>query len=139
MKLPDFSRTSARRKITAKTELSKNYTKPSDNGILNFPGSKKNLALNSQEKLILIEKDNSDISIARQAQLLDISRSSVYYQPRVDPEDMLIMKAIDEIFTECPFYGHRRIRKDLKDKGIEIGRKRTISLMKIMGLGGFVY
>jgi len=56
----------------------------------------------------LIEKDNDDISIARQAQLLDISRSSVYYQPRVDPEDVLIMKAIDEIFTECPFYGHRR-------------------------------
>jgi len=82
----------------------------------------------------LIEKDNSQISIARQAQLLDISRSSVYYQPRIDPEDVLIMNAIDEIFTECPFYGHRRIRKELKDMDILIGKKRTISLMKVMGL-----
>jgi putative transposase len=82
----------------------------------------------------LIEKDNCDISIARQTELLGMSRSSVYYQPRIDPEDVLIMNAIDEIFTECPFYGHRRIRKDLEDKGIWIGRKRTRSLMKIMGL-----
>ena len=134
MKLLAFLQTSEKKKITAKTGLSKNCTKPSANGILNFPGSKKNLALNSQEKLILIERDNSDLSIARQAQLLDISRSSVYYQPKVNPEDLLIMKAIDEIFTESPFYGHRRIRKDLVDKGIVIGRKRTISLMKIMGL-----
>lgn len=112
----------------------KNCTKLLDSGILNYPGLKKNLDLSSQEKLILIEKDNSQISIARQAQLLDISRSSVYYQPRIDPEDVLIMNAIDEIFTECPFYGHRRIRKELKDMDILIGKKRTISLMKVMGL-----
>lgn len=63
-----------------------------------------------------------------------MSRSSVYYQPRIDPEDILIMNAIDKIFTECPFYGHRRIRKELEDKNIWIGRKRTRSLMKTMGL-----
>ena len=82
----------------------------------------------------MIEKENCDISIARQTELLDMSRSSVYYQPRIDPEDVLIMNAIDEIFTECPFYGHRRIRKELEDKNIWIGRKRTRSLMKTMGL-----
>jgi putative transposase len=90
--------------------------------------------LSSPEKLALIEKDNPDISIARQSELLGISHSSVYYQPKTNPEDSLIMEAIDEIFTECPFYGHRRIRKELKDKGFEIGRKRTRSLMKKMGL-----
>lgn len=90
--------------------------------------------MNSQEKLILIEKDNTEISIARQAELLDISRSSIYYQPRIDPEDMLIMNEIDKIFTDCPFYGHRRIRRELRDKNIWIGRKRTRSLMKTMGL-----
>lgn len=99
-----------------------------------MPGSKKNLDLNSQQKLALIEKDNNDISISRQSELLGVSRSSVYYQPRVNPEDILIMNEIDEIFTECPFYGHRRIRHELKDKGIEIGKKRTRSLMKKMGL-----
>lgn len=90
--------------------------------------------MNSQEKLTLIEKSNCDISIARQAELLDMSRASIYYQPRIDPEDVVIMHAIDKIFTDCPFYGHRRIRKELKDKNIHIGRKRTRSLMKHMGL-----
>lgn len=82
----------------------------------------------------MIEKDNAEISLARQAKLLDISRSNIYYQPRIDPADIAIMHTIDEIFTECPFYGHRRIKRELKDKGIIIGRKRTRSLMKKMGL-----
>lgn len=82
-----------------------------------------------------MNKEPSAISILRQTDLLGISRSSVYYQPIADPEDILIMNAIDEIFTECPFYGHRKIRQDLRDDyQIPIGRKRTISLMKIMGL-----
>lgn len=82
-----------------------------------------------------MNKEHPDISILRQADLLDISRSSVYYQPIIDPEDIAIMNAIDEIFTNRPFYGHRRIQKDLKsDYAIQIGKKRTISLMKNMGL-----
>lgn len=82
-----------------------------------------------------MNKEPSDISILRQTDLLDISRSSVYYRPKVDPEDILIMNAIDEIFTKYPFYGHRRIRQDLiTDYEIQIGRKRTASLMKTMGL-----
>ena len=87
-----------------------------------------------REKLALVNKERSDISILRQTDLLDISRSSVYYQPVVDPEDILIMNAIDEIFTKYPFYGHQRIKKDLDDYNIHIGKKRTISLMKTMGL-----
>lgn len=71
----------------------------------------------------------------RQSELLDISRSSIYYQPTVDPEDILIMNAIDEIFTQYPFYGHRRIKPELKEEyGLDIGKKRIISLMKEMGL-----
>lgn len=88
-----------------------------------------------REKLALADKTHPDISILRQAELLDISRSSVYYQPAVNPEDKAIMNAIDEIFTKYPFYGHRKIRKDLRsDYDIQVGRKRTISLMKNMGL-----
>lgn len=45
------------------------------------------------------------------------------------------MNAIDEIFTKYPFYGHRRIKPELKEEyGIDIGKKRIISLMKEMGL-----
>lgn len=87
------------------------------------------------EKLILINKEHPDISLLRQSELFDISRSSIYYQPPVDPEDILIMNAIDEIFTECPFYGHRRIKPELEEEyGISVGKKRIISLMKEMGL-----
>ena len=81
-----------------------------------------------------MNKEHSAISVLRQTKLLDISRSSVYYQPVVNPEDILIMNAIDEIFTACPFYGHRKIIEDLKDYQIHIGRKKTIRLMKNMGL-----
>lgn len=88
-----------------------------------------------REKLTLVNKELNGISISRQADLLSISRSSIYYEPALDPEDVRIMNAIDEIFTKYPFYGHRRIRKDLQsDYEIPIGKKRTISLMKEMGL-----
>lgn len=88
-----------------------------------------------REKLILINKEHPNISLLRQSELLDISRSSIYYQPIVDPEDIRIMNAIDEVFTHYPFYGHRRIKPELKEEyGIDIGKKRIISLMKEMGL-----
>ena len=83
----------------------------------------------------MANKGHSHISILRQSELLNISRSSIYYQPTVDPEDILIMNAIDEIFTQYPFYGHRRIKPELKEEyGINVGKKRIISLMREMGL-----
>lgn len=88
-----------------------------------------------REKLALANKAHPDISILRQAELLEVSRSSLYYQPVINPEDLAAMNSIDEIFTKYPFYGHRKIRKDLQsDYAIQIGRKRTIGLMKTMGL-----
>lgn len=82
-----------------------------------------------------MNKEQADISLLRQSELLGISRSSIYYQPTVDPEDVLIMNAIDEVFTQYPFYGHRRIKPELKEEyGIDIGKKRISSLMREMGL-----
>jgi len=99
---------------------------------------KKNSGLSYQNRLNLIKQSCSDISVSRQASLLNVSRSSLYYEPAVDPKEIQIMNAIDEVFTKYPFYGHRRIRWDLIDNyGIEIGKKRTLSLMKQMGLEAF--
>ena len=79
--------------------------------------------------------DKSDISLFRKAELLDISRSTLYYEPRINDDDALIMNAIDEIYTKYPFYGHRRIKTELTEEyGIDIGKKRIIRLMKEMGL-----
>ncbi len=88
--------------------------------------TRKNLILPSHPKL----------SIARQTDLLDISRSSFYYQPvPVSADDIRIMNLIDKIFTNCPFYGSRRILSDLRqDYHENINRKRIQRLMRKMGL-----
>jgi len=71
----------------------------------------------------------------RQTSLLDISRSSVYYTPAADPESIRIMHAIDAIFTECPFYGSRKIRWALENTHqIRICRQHVQRLMRLMGL-----
>lgn len=49
-------------------------------------------------------------------------------------EDAALMKAMDEIYTRCPFYGKRKMKKELRNRGFEIGIKHTCSLMKKMGL-----
>ncbi len=83
----------------------------------------------------MADKNNSEISLSRQTELLDISRSSVYYNPIASEADIKAMNAIDEIYTKYPFYGHRRMKPELKyEYQIEIGKKKIIGLMKKMGL-----
>jgi len=90
--------------------------------------------LNHNERLALIERDNPKISMARQAGLLDISRSSLYYTPRENAIDKLIMDAIDEVYTDYPFYGSRRIRFELVDRyQMAICREHIQRLMRLMG------
>jgi len=85
--------------------------------------------------LALANKENFKISILRQTELLNISRSSIYYEPIVNPYDIEVMNAIDEIYTKYPFYGHRRIKPELKEEyHIQVGKKKIISLMKQMGI-----
>ena len=82
-----------------------------------------------------IEKHES-ISLARQADLLGISRSSIYYTPRgMDTVALEVMNCIDEIYTKRPYYGSRRIAKEVGVQlGTPINRKRVQSLMREMGL-----
>jgi putative transposase len=82
----------------------------------------------------LIEKDNREINLTRQAELLDISRSGIYYQPIIDPREIQIKNAIDEIYTACPFYGSRKIKKELENHAIKISRGYVQNLMREMGL-----
>ncbi len=74
-------------------------------------------------------------SVARQCQLLDVSRSSLYYQPvGTSEEDLTLMKLIDRQYLTTPFYGARRIAVWLKGQRYEVNRKRIRRLMRIMGL-----
>ena len=91
--------------------------------------------MTAKDKVSLIEKNSPQISIARQAELLDVSRSAIYYQPAVNKQDILTMNLIDKIYTDCPFYGKRRMAFALgRDYGIAIGSAHTKTLMDKMGL-----
>jgi putative transposase len=84
-----------------------------------------------KEKVLLIEHQNKVIPVGRQAQLLGIARSTVYYQPRIDPYNLELMHLIDEVYTKTPFYGSRKIREILKRKGYLVNRKRIRRFPKI--------
>lgn len=85
---------------------------------------------------MLIERENKIIPVKRQADLLGIARSTVYYEPRVDPYNLELMHLIDEEYSKTPFYGSRRIREILKRRGYFVNRKRTQRLMRLMRLMG---
>ena len=97
-------------------------------------GLKKNLALRHKDKLLLIDKSNSELSISHQAELLGISRSSIYYEPVVDEYDLLLKHLIDEQYTLTPFFGSRKMKVSLRRKGHEVNRKHVQRLMREMGL-----
>jgi putative transposase len=76
-----------------------------------------------------------DLPLTRQAQVLKLSRSSLYYQPReVSPADLTIMRRMDELHLEHPFAGSRMLRDLLRGEGVQIGRQHVITLMRKMGI-----
>ena len=75
------------------------------------------------------------LPLARQAQALGLSRSSVYYLPRlVSAADLALMRRMDELHLEHPFAGSRMLRDLLHREGIAVGRKHVGTLMRRMGL-----
>ena len=75
------------------------------------------------------------LSIKRQAELVGISRSSVYYRPKqVSRDDLALMRRIDELHMEHPFMGARMLRDQLNRAGLKVGRKHVGALMKRMGV-----
>lgn len=84
---------------------------------------------------MLIEPKRSGISISRQCELLDLSRSSYYYRSAQENEyNLLLMRLIDEQFTTTPFYGVRRMTAWLKRYGHQVNPKWVRRLMRIMGI-----
>lgn len=67
--------------------------------------------------------------------MLDLPRSSYYYKPIQESEQNLrLMRIIDELYLETPFYGSRQMTEQLKSMGESVNRKRIQRLMRIMGL-----
>jgi putative transposase len=71
----------------------------------------------------MIDRDHK-LSITRQAELLDISRGTVYYLPQpVSAADLALMRKLDELHLEHPFMGSRMLRDQLDRQGIRVGRR----------------
>lgn len=86
-------------------------------------------------KRSLIEPGHESLSLARQCELIGLARSSLYYQPRGESEEnLLLMRLIDEQYTRTPFYGIRRMTAWLKGQGYQVNHKRVARLMETMGL-----
>ena len=76
-----------------------------------------------------------DLPISKQAEALNISRSSVYYLPRpVSSADLALMRRIDELHLEFPFAGSRMLRGLLAAEGSKVGRRHVKTLMQRMGI-----
>jgi putative transposase len=88
-----------------------------------------------EEKRALIEPGHSQISIARQCELLGLARASYYYQEVPESEEnLLLMRLLDEQYTRTPFYGIRKMTAWLGSQGYEVNHKRVARLLRQMGL-----
>jgi len=89
-----------------------------------------------RERVEMIDCEVGSPPIIAQAKLLGISRASVYFEPQgLSFRDQELMKDIDVLYTKYPFYGSRRMAKELsKQRKEKISRKRIQRLMRIMGI-----
>lgn len=83
----------------------------------------------------MVERGNQEVPVQRQAWILSLSRSSLYYKPAPPSEDEVKLKhQIDEIYTAHPTYGSRKIVHMLRREGWDINRKRVQRCMREMGI-----
>ena len=76
-----------------------------------------------------------ELPLTRQAALLRLSRSSLYYEPQPVPEaELTIMRRIDALHLDYPFAGSRMLRDLLRGEGVEIGREKVRTMMRRMCL-----
>jgi putative transposase len=86
-----------------------------------------------------VERTGSELSVRRQCAQLNVARSGVYRpRPEPDAQDLALMRRIDELYLEKPFYGSRRMTFDLNEEGRGVNRKRVRRLMRLMGLEALV-
>ena len=83
----------------------------------------------------MIEREHQSLSVSRQCRLLDVSRSTLYYRPVGESAATLkLMRRIDELYLQYPFYGSRQMVRHLAREGVAVGRHRVRRLMRLLGL-----
>jgi putative transposase len=79
-----------------------------------------------EQRQQLIDENHRELSLRRQCQLLGVNRSTVYYKPRkANAESVELLNEIRDIWERYPFYGYRRITKELQFKGHTVIFKRV--------------
>lgn len=91
--------------------------------------------MSSRQKRALIDESHAHLSISEQCKVLELARSSYYFEPAKESEEnLLVMRRIDELMMEYPFYGSRQLCRALEREGLVVNRKRMRRLMQNMGL-----
>jgi putative transposase len=85
----------------------------------------------------MIDREHK-LPLTRQSQILELSRSSLYYEAMpISAQDLELMRLIDEIHLKYPFMGSRSIRDQLQGMGHQVGRQHVSTLMRKMGIAAF--
>jgi putative transposase len=82
----------------------------------------------------MVELEDEVIDFKRKCELLGVSRGSMYYVPKLSKNEDRIVNELREIYCVTPFYGYRRMTVALREKGFIVNHKRTLGLMKKMGI-----
>lgn len=83
----------------------------------------------------MVERGNAQLTLCAQAELLSMSRASLYYAPRPPSvEEVAVKHRIDALYTRWPFFGSRRLLHTLQEEGFIIGRNTVRAYMQEMGL-----
>lgn len=91
--------------------------------------------MTAAERRALVEPNNARLSARRQCELLGVSRGAYYYRSApVGPEDLKLMRMMDEEYTRHPFYGVRRMKLYLDRQGLQVGHDHVRRLLRTMGL-----
>jgi len=87
----------------------------------------------------MVERPGVDLSVRRQCALLNLARSGVYRpKPVIGAGDLALMRRIDELHLQLPFYGSRRMTFELNKEDRGVNRKRVQRLMRVMGIEALV-
>jgi putative transposase len=95
--------------------------------------------MSTPDRRAMVKRPGKDLSVRRQCTLLNLARSGVY-RPKPVPaaDDLAVMRRIDELHLELPFYGSRRMMFELNKEGRGVNRKRVRRLMRVMGIEALV-
>ena len=95
--------------------------------------------MSAPERRAMVERPGTDLSVRRRCALVGVARSAIYRpKPVTGADDLAVMRRIDELHLELPFYGARRMTFELNEEGCGINRKRVQRLMRVMGIEALV-